>query len=180
MKTKKITKTFAMLILSILSISFICAFSVSYPYMENKKMNMVPNEIKEIEFVLQNGGGATTPLNIKIKVIEGSEIIEFLEEKDIFLVNPGDKVPIKFKIKVPENAKSGQEYNIKISFSEVSINKDILSFGTEIEQNFKVVVEEPKKENKQNWLKISAIILSSLIIIILCILIIIKIKKKSK
>jgi hypothetical protein len=81
MKTKKITKTFAMLILSILSISFICAFSVSYPYMENKKMNMVPNEIKEIEFVLQNGGGATTPLNIKIKVIEGSEIIEFLKKR---------------------------------------------------------------------------------------------------
>ena len=60
----------------LLFISFTSAFSVSAPYMENKELIIpIGEETKNLEFVLQNGGG-TESINIRARIIEGTEIAE--------------------------------------------------------------------------------------------------------
>jgi uncharacterized membrane protein len=136
----KIYISLAMLI--ILGISFVSAFSVSYPYMENKTLNIPLNsKVTDLEFVLQNGGGATENVNIRVNILEGSEIINITNEDNVYAVSPGDKIPVNLRITLPDDAMVGSTYNIHLEFTTVSLGSSgEFSIGTGQEQDFKVVV----------------------------------------
>jgi predicted nucleic acid-binding Zn ribbon protein len=182
MKKSHSIKISAMFLLVIALVSFASAISVSRDYLENNQMNMTLGQTKNIDFVLQNGG-ATDPTNIKVTILEGSEILSLLDENNIYLVNPGDKIPVHFQVSIPEDAEWGSEYPVKVEFTEVSLNENTLSIGTGIEQNFKIKVEktqeilEKEKQRKNNLLLLG---IGILIILILIIIVVVVKKRKSR
>ena len=184
MKKYNLVSISAMLLLVLSLISFASALSVSLPYMENKQLNLTLGETKDLQIILQNGG-ATDPINVKVTINQGSEVIKLADASDIYLVTPGDKVPVNFVVTAPEGVDFGKEYSVTIEFSEASSNKETLSFGTGIEQNFKVLLaktpaeiakDEKAKKLKNNLILIGAILL----VLIVLILIIIQVKKNKR
>lgn len=155
------------------------AFSVSAPYMENKELILPLGEnLKALEFVLQNSG-ATANVNIRVRILEGSEIAKITDLSNIYTVVPGDKVPVHIEIKIPEQAQIGDSYHVKLGFStETGEQGGIFGFGVEIEQNFDVITGEAiqtPKEGKSSWLTYLILGIIALVIIMAIVL-----KKKKK
>jgi hypothetical protein len=176
----KIYVSLAMLVL--LGISFVSAFSVSSPYMENKTLNLVPDsKITDLQFVLQNGGGATENVSIKVNILEGSEIASLLEESGIYTVSPGEKIPVNLRINIPENSKVGDIYNIRLEFITISSGQSgEFGFGTGQEQSFKVVIsKEIVPENNLFSKKIFLYLIIGILLVLLIITIIL-INRRSK
>jgi len=177
-KNKIITGIIVMLFF--ISIGFGSAFSVSAPYMENKELILPLGEnLKTLEFVLQNSGG-TENINIRVRILEGSEIANIIDSSNIYTVVPGDKVPVHIEIKIPEETQIGDSYHVKLGFStETGEQGGIFGFGVEIEQNFDVitgeVIQTPKESKSHSW--ITYLILG---IIALAIIMAIVFKKKKK
>lgn len=171
----------SLFVILIFSITLTSAFSVSTPYMENKQLNIsLESKITDLQFVLQNGGGATENINIKVLILNGSEIISITDAEDVYLVAPGDKIPVNFKITLPEEVKNGDSYDIVLSFTTVTQGQSgEFGFGTGQEHKFKIVAvkEEIPKENK---FKEATIYLIIGIIFLLIIIVNILIKKKNK
>lgn len=175
--TNKIYLSLAVFI--VLGISLVSAFSVSSPYMGNKELHLFSDSgTTDLEYVLQNGGGATEDVNIKVDILEGSGIIAITDESNIYTVSPGDKIPVHFRITLPEDVIAGNTYNIKLEFNTVTGESGTFGFGTGQEQTFKVVIDEqvlPEKETKGALLYI---ILGILIVLIVVVLVLIKRKNK--
>jgi len=161
--------------LLILGISFVSAFSVSSPYMENQTLNLAQNsKTTDLQFVLQNGGGATENVNIRVEILGGSEIANLTDESNIYTVIPGEKVPVNLRITLPKGVARGDIYNVKLGFTTVSVGQNgEFGFGTGQEQNFKVLVGEkivPEKQYNSTYLfLIIGILLVALIIVALMI-----------
>lgn len=149
MKKNKLIIIFVSMFFLLSVISITSAVAIGGPPMENKQLVLFSGESRNLEFTIQNGGGATEAVNVKVNVTEGSEIIKLVEEKNIYLVSPGDMVPIGFLVTAPNGA-TGSKYKIIIEFSEASANQDALSFGTGINQEFEVVLAEPIEKIKEN------------------------------
>ena len=167
----------------IFSISFVSAFAVSAPYMENKELYLtLGSEPTDLQFVLQNGGGATESVKIKTTIIAGEEIISITDEEQIYLVNPGEKVPVHLRITIPESAKAGDSYAVILSFSTVTVtNTGEFGFGTGQEQRFTAkIISEPQPEGKQSKVGNSMIYLGISIILLLIVTISILSKRKVK
>lgn len=166
--------------LLILGISFVSAFSVSSPYMANKELNVFPDsKITDLEFVLQNGGGATEDVNVRVLVLEGSEIINITNEDNIYTVTPGAKVPVNLRITLPEDVKIGKIYNIRLEFSTVSLGPSgEFGFGTGQEQNFKVVIIKEVVPGEEVSGILLYVILGILVVLVAVVLILIKRKNK--
>jgi len=132
-------------------ISFTSAFSVSRPYMKDKQLNLHPGEIKDLEFVLQNSAGPGT-IKVRVRIKQGIEIANISDESDIYTVVPGDKVPVHIKIEIPKEVQIGDSYHMKLGFSTVTEEEaGIFGFGTEIEQNFEVIIGEKPKPPKKSF-----------------------------
>lgn len=169
---KKIEIVGILLILFI-GIGFVSAISVSTPYMENKELKLFPGEIKDLTFVLQNSA-ATENINVRVNVLEGSEILTLTDETNIYEIIPGDKVPVNMEIKIPEEFEIGEKYHIKMEFAtQTEEQSGTFGFGVGIQQNFDVIIGEEIKEK----LEINPGLMV-LIIIILIILFRVLLKKK--
>jgi len=181
MKENNLIKISTFFVLALAIISLTSAFSVSRDYLENNQMNMTVGETKPIQFVLQNGG-STEPINVQVKILNGSEIIKITDASDVYLVNPGDKIPVNFLVNISEEANFGEVYKITIEFNEASLNQNTLSIGTGIEQSFNVFLAktsfELERDKKRKNMQINALIIGILFILIILILIIIKVKKR--
>jgi len=140
-KTRKRGVMFVVFLIGILfSVTFISAFSVGMPYMENKQLYLSAGDTRGLEFVLQNSGG-TVNSNAKARIIEGSEIIEITDLSDVYVVVPGEQTKVNFRITIPEDAQIGDSYHIKLDFSSEA-GAGGFAFGSAIEQNFDVIIGE--------------------------------------
>jgi uncharacterized membrane protein len=170
---KSITGIFISLaVLVLFGVSFVSAFSVSSPYMENNTLNiLLDSKTTNLEFVLQNGGGATEDINVKVNILDGEDIISIIDEDNIYSVSPGDKVPVNFRIVLPEEVESGNVYNIRLEFITVTSGQSgEFKLGTGQEQSFKVLVGEESLKKKTNspWIYITlGILIIALVIAIL-------------
>lgn len=176
---KKIYVSLALLI--ILGISFVSSFSVSYPYMENKTLTLPLNsKPTDLQFVLQNGGGATENVSIKVQLLEGSGIASIIDENNIYTVVPGSKVPVNLRITLPDSITVGNTYNIRLEFTAVSVGQSgQFGFGTGQEQSFKVVIGNEVIPEKTKPIRIILyIILGILVLLVIMVLVLIKRKKK--
>jgi len=183
----KINKLTARLSLSLIIIIFlsaiISALAVSMPYMENKQLKMLPGESRDFKFVLQSGEGRD--INVRTDITKGSEIINFVDSENIYLVKEGDKVTVNTKITIPEESAIGESYNIELTFETSPVQESgQFAFGSSIKQTFEVVVvkalaEEPKEQKllETNQLAIYLIIVIAIILIIIYL---VKKKKKSR
>ncbi len=178
---------FLVIIISLLVImfaSYISAFSVAItPYMPNEEIRLAPGNVKEIKFILQN----KDPVDAKATVIEGSEIFQLTDEKEIYRVNPGEQVPVNGRITIPAAAQLGQIYTVNVEFkTAIASQEGSFTFGSAIGQQFKIIVVEEQKETS-GLSPISAIststtwLLAIIIgIIILAIIVWLILKRKSK
>jgi hypothetical protein len=177
----KIYLSLAMLL--ILGISFVSAFSVSAPYMENKELNLaLESKTTDLQFVLQNGGGATEDVSVKVTILEGLSIVSIIDQNLTYLVSPGDKIPVNLRITLPENVKKGDSYAVRLSFATVtSTGSGEFGFGTGQEQSFKVIAvsNEIEEEEPENNLLLY-VSMGVLLLLIVVVIILISIKRKKK
>jgi|GEM_PF-3078535 len=181
MKNNKIYLTF--IITLILGISFVSAFSVSAPYMENKELYLtLGSEPTDLEFVLQNGGGATESVTIRTMILTGEEIISITDEEQTYVVNPGEKVPVSLRASIPEGAKAGDSYAVRLSFATATqTNSGEFGFGTGQEQRFTAkIISEPILEDEKSKTGNSIIYLGISILLLLIVTISILSKRKVK
>jgi len=179
---KKIIANAGVFMTVLLLISLVSAFSVSAPYMEKnaegvRELRLLPGDVKSLEFVLQNGGGAEN-IGAKASIREGSEILERTDAIEIYTVVPGEQTKVNFKVTIPDTAQLGDTFNVVIGFSTASESEEgTFAFGSAIEQKFNVLLAEEPKEvvqeeevasSKNNWIYvlIIAIILAGLAIFI--------------
>jgi hypothetical protein len=132
------------LLLGVALLTSVSAFGISTPYMEEingvRTFEVYQSNSENFEVVLQSG--LDEPMNVKVSILEGSEVIELLGNEDIFQVNPGEKVPVNFRIVSPEGAEIGDSFNVKLGFASSEEGSGALAFGTAIEKNFKVLLVE--------------------------------------
>lgn len=174
--TKKREMMFGICIgLLLFFMSFASAFSVAMPYMENKQLYLYPGDIRDLEFVLQNSGG-TENINAKATVIEGSRIIAITDLSDVYVVIPGQHTPVNFRVTIPDNAQIGNTYHIKLGFA-AEAGAGSFAFGSEIEQNFDVIIGERAtqiiEEEEEEGVLLQSFLLYGIIILVLMIIIII-------
>jgi len=172
----------SLVVLIFLGISFVSAFSVSSPYMENKTLNLYPDsKTTDLQYTLQNGGGATDNVSIKVEILEGSDIFSIIDSNNIYAVVPGEKVHVNTRVTLPKNATVGDNYNIRLEFTTVASGESgQFGFGTGQEQDFKVSVVNnivTESENKSNG-ALLYIILGILVILVIIILVLIKRKNR--
>jgi len=173
----------ALLLTFVIGISFTSAFSVSAPYMENKELLLYPDSGEtDLQFVLQNGGGATDDVIVRATILSGSEIIRIADENQTYLVSPGDKVPINFKVTVPEGSQINNTFPVVISFATVTVSgSGEFGFGTGQEQRFTVkLIGRPVTEEEMNLQEIALYIFLGILALIAIMLIIYARKRVKK
>jgi hypothetical protein len=177
---KKREMMFGICIVLVLSfMSFISAFSVAMPYMENKQLYLYPGSTTDLQFILHDSGG-TENINARVTIIEGSEIIEIIDSSNIYVVipGPGKHTPVNFRITIPENARIGDSYHIKLGFA-AEAGAGSFAFGSEIEQNFDVIIGEKAvepaviKEEEEGEILLKSFLFYGIIIFIFIIILII-------
>ena len=176
-KLNKIYISLAMLM--IFGISFISAFAVSAPYMPDKQLILPQNSgATDLQFILQNGGGATDNITVKVNILNGSDIATLTDASDIYTVVPGAQIPVNIRINIPSNATVGNSYNVRLEFVTASAGESgQFGFGTGQEQAFTVMVGEKVAPEKQSSKSLLYIILGILIVLVVIVLILIKRKK---
>ncbi len=175
------------LLLGVLFLIPVSAFGISTPYMKEVEgvriYEAYQNNVEDFIIVLQSG--TEEPMNVQIEIIEGSEVIELMEENNLFLVNPGEKVPVQFRIVSPPGAQIGDKYSVRVSFSSSEVGEGALAFSTSIEKSFDVLLVElpiftKTSEPEDQRSKVVLIIFIAIIVLLVFLIILIKVKKTKK
>lgn len=161
-------------------ISFVSAFAVGGPYLPNKELILAQNSgTSDLQYTLQNGGGATEAITVKVNILEGSEVTALTDTSDIYTVNPGDIIPVNLKITIPENATVGETYNVRLEFITAPAGQPgQFGIGTGEEQSFTVVVGEKIVPEKQGNGTLLYIIIGILLVLVIMVLVLIKRKNR--
>ena len=164
----------------ILGISFVSAFAVGGPYMPNKELILSQDSgTTNLQFTLQNGGGATEAINVKVNILSGSEITTLTDERDTYTVAPGDMVPVNLGITIPSDATIGKTYTVRLEFITSTAGQNgQFGIGTGQEQSFTVVVGEKVIPEKQGNGALLYIILGILLVLVIMVLVLIKRKNR--
>ena len=144
-KIKRLTKIILSIILLITLVYNVSAFGISSPYWDENPLYVNPGESKEVVMVLQNMVG-NEDITAIAELNSGKEIATLLDKSTTYNIPLGNSnVPISLLIKVPENAKPGQEWQVGVSVKTVAPDTGGVSIGTGVSKGFKVIVkEEPK------------------------------------
>lgn len=162
--------------LIIFGISFISAFAVSAPYMPDKQLILPQNSgATDLQFILQNGGGATDNITVKVNILNGSDIATLTDASDIYTVVPGAQIPVNIRINIPSNATVGSTYNVRLEFITASSGTSgQFGFGTGQEQAFTVLVGEKIIPEKQSSGSLLYIILGILVLLVIIAIVLIR------
>ena len=158
----------------ILLLSYVSAFAVSSTYWSGNPLKISPGESTEITITLQNMAGSEN-ITVRVSISEGSEIAEIINLSDKYSIPLGEMKSIPIKITIPEDAKIGNSYNVKLSVTTIeAAAPGAFAFGSSIEQNIPVQIisnEKPttveKKETPTPWIVYLLVGIIILIIIIL-------------
>ena len=128
-------------LLVILSYS-VDSFGVSSPYWDENPLYLNPGESKEFEMVLQNMVG-DQDITVIAELNSGSEIASLMDESTTYNIPIGNSnTPVKIKINIPEDAKSGQEWQVGVAFKTVVENTGGVGIGGAVSKGFKVIVKK--------------------------------------
>ena len=137
-------------ILAVVFVILLCgyasAFAISSFYWRENPLNLTIGETKDIQFTLQNNIGGED-LNIRARIIKGSEIAKISDASNEYLLSFGGVQPVvHVEVSIPNDAKIGDVYTLEIIFDTVKKGTSGgLGFGASISRGFKVnVVEKPK------------------------------------
>jgi uncharacterized membrane protein len=138
------TKIISTLMLAIMLISLTSAFGITSFYWEEKQLEMYAGETKNVELLLQNMVGGED-ISLKSSVVKGRDIAKI--ESDIYTVPFGVKeMPVNIEITTPKNAKIGDNYEVRVSFTQiVSQGDNMLQMTGSIEKSFFVTVSRERE-----------------------------------
>lgn len=173
-KKRLIEKFLVMGILTIMLCYLVSAVAVGGMYSDDRPLEAYPGETKSIFFVLQNMAGGND-VKFRANVTEGYEIASLVDENPEYLVPLGSSdVQVRVLVEVPENAKVGSEYQVRIVFKPVLLGTEeegMVQIALGLSRYFKVkVVEKPaeekleKGEKKGMWLLVLSILVIVLIL----------------
>lgn len=184
-QSEKIVIGFGVLVgIFILLVSPVLAFSISAPFMEDDTFRLLPGDTRDLKFVVQNGGGATEDISVKVELLEGFAIAELTSTTDPFIVSPGDKIEVYLKITISEDTPLGNTQKIRLGFRTAPLSDDgAFVFGNAIEQSFDVLiteeapepepVQQPEQEQETEgnltvlWLIMGLVVVALIIVVII-------------
>lgn len=163
------------------------ALGISAPYWKENPLKMYPGQVKEVPFTLVNGEQENAPAFVALS--EGENVAEIISGTE-YIVSPSstDK-KIILRISIPQNAKSGDSYNIKFSVkSSPEKEEGTVQFNIGYNVNFPVLVvgssseasaEIKTYESKEQLSKVIILLPLAIIAIIIFIVLYLS-RKKSK
>ncbi|MBS3088252.1 hypothetical protein J4402_00575 [Candidatus Pacearchaeota archaeon] len=166
----------------------VSAFAVGF---QSDNLQLLPGEVYDSAFSLQNYGSGCTDITVEATLEEGGEYVTF-PEGNRFDVSANSNAAVPIQIKIPTNAKVGDSYPVKILFKVVSGNvggNEVESGGTSVafafsyrrEINLNVVKAQPEETEKTKpGISAIAVILSLAIIAVIIIILWLVIKSKKQ
>lgn len=138
----------------ILLSSSVLAFAVSAPYMPkgksgNPQLFLSPGKTESLTFVVQNGGGVTTDVLVKVSLKEGSEIATIVDTTEK-TVPGGGRTEFTVRVSVPSDASLDTVYHVVLGFATGDNGNGAFSFGSSIGHKFDVVVGTAPPETPMN------------------------------
>jgi|GEM_PF-2488126 len=165
MKTKLILGLVFILVLTVGV--FAEGFGVSSEYYSSRPLELHSGVETETFFLIQNN--ENVDLTIKVSFIEGDNVASLIEGDSYSVPAFGSK-KVGIEVDIPNYAESGTRYDVRVLFESVNEGNsgDTVSFQTNIESSFPViVVEGGEQPNYWIWVILAIIILIVIIFIIL-------------
>jgi len=183
-KIKKEMGIGALLIIAcLLLINLASAFAISSPYWKDYPLKLMPGDSRDVQFVIVNQAG-DSDLKVRVNILEGNDSIKITDSSNIYDAKLGTKTPVNFLVNVPQDAKIGDSYEIKLEFTTL-VQSQSGNFGisNSIGKSFPLIIGEeasavvepiaPAKTGSNIWIYI-------LIAIAILIVVIITISKAKK
>ena len=139
----------------VLANSFVFAFAVSMPSLPqddggNRVLYILPGETSSMTFVVQNGGGATSPINAKVDIVDGTDYVQLVDANNIYAIDAGGRVDVNVRVSVPSTAQLGESHDVALAFSTAPASSGGFAFGSAVQQRFKIVIGEEPEEVEEN------------------------------
>ena len=130
--------------LAMMLMTFASAFGITSFYFDEKQLEMYAGETVDMQLFLQNMVG-DSPVTLKATIIKGANVAKI--EYDEYTIPFGVKeMPVNIEIMAPKNAKIGDNYEIKVSFTEVvEQGGDMLQMTGSIEKSFFITVSREQE-----------------------------------
>lgn len=124
------------------------ALGVGSLYHEDNPLKISAGETKDLKFRLQNIPG-TEDITIRANILKGSEIFKITDPSEEYFVPIGGTVYSYAEVSIPDDAKIGEVYDVKLGFATVTDSESgSFSLGSSIGKSFSVVIV-PKIEEKE-------------------------------
>ena len=189
-KSKNVWSIFLVFTMLILLSSFVSAnFGVGSPVSEL----LYPGQSIESALSVQNTLDDAKDLIVAGEILEGGDYVSFINDVSNIMVPAGEIVVVPIKISVPQDAKIGDIYDIKVLFKGISGGSGgeggTIEFKFNVGKSFKVVViekpqppaEKPVTPTPSKFvIGTGWIILVILVIIAIVAVILLKAKKKRR
>lgn len=112
---------------------------------DGSKLQLYPGETRDTSFLLQNYGAESSNIVVEATIEEGSEYISF-PDGNSFSVSANGNFAVPIRYSIPQNARIGDIYPVKVLFRVISsgdAGNEAGSGGTSIEFaiNPRVVIE---------------------------------------
>ena len=171
----KIGITFLLILFFICSFTNANAFGIASPYLENNEMILSPGESKDYRIEIQN----VDLVEIKVKFFLESNITQIVDEKEFYLV--GNKTQVQeifLRVRVPENAKPGEEFKVKYGAYPLSSSDAPVSLSIRLNKEFTVkTIGETENKNSKKESLIYPVIIITIILITLSVVITLILRK---
>ena len=188
MGNRNITLWFLTLAILLVSTSGVLAFGISSPYWKDYPLEMLPGQMKEISFNLQNCPSlketcVKEDVNIIASFEEGEEIAEIISGSEYNIQFGTADTNMVLRISIPQEATIGDSYNIRFSIAsppreeegniqlklKYSVDFPVVIVGESAVQSTPTTqIEEP--ETKLGTVTVTILIIAAVLLIIFIIL----------
>jgi len=155
------------------SINLVNAIAVSGPYYGEQMLEISPGVIKDFNLIIQNMDG-DSDIKYKVKIVNGSEFVEILEDSDEYLVPLGSNdIPVNLRVSIPEDTLF-DEYLVRVAFAPISGGEGggMIQIALGMSWDFKINViefvgdEQPAPTGRFSWIWIVLGILVVIVVIV--------------
>lgn len=134
---------YVVIILFLLNINFVSAFSIATLYGDTYPLRMRAGETKETFFLLRNVAEGDSDVVVKVELSKSSEVASLIEGSKIYDLPFGAEIEVPVKITIPEEAEPGKEYSVSAMFRPAPGNarEGNIQFLVNIGKSFPVIIE---------------------------------------
>lgn len=172
MKIKRdiLAATISLVFIVIILAGSVSAFAISAPYMEDRKLYLLPGQSENLTFVLQNEIPDEGSILITPNIISGGEIFKITDENKIYEIPGGERTDVNAQVIIPKDA--NENYQVVIDFVGSKLGGTGFGFGTSIKHSFFVILDDSpqiktaKTESRNELIKTILLPLALILILI--------------